>query len=50
MMSATWTANIASEDRHLYALMGGRGAKIVDGRSSDEMIAAAKTYIDGLLG
>ena len=49
-MSATWTANIASEDRHLYALMGGRGAKIIDGRSRDEMIAAAKIYIDELLG
>jgi hypothetical protein len=49
LTSATWTANVASNDAHLYALMGGRGAKIINGRTRDYMISAAKKYIDDLL-
>ncbi|HJW42618.1 MAG TPA: hypothetical protein VJ476_15490 [Rhizomicrobium sp.] len=48
--SAAWTANVASEEPDLYALMGGRGAKVIDGQTRGDMIAASKKYVDGLLG
>jgi hypothetical protein len=47
--TAAWTANVGSEDRRLNAMMGIHGAKIIDGRTRDEMIANAKEYIDSLL-
>lgn len=50
LTSAKWTANVASEDPHLYALMGQHGAKVIDGQTRDAMIAAAKRYIDELRG
>jgi hypothetical protein len=50
LTTAWWTANVASEDRHLYALMGHPGAEIINGGTRDEMIVAAKRYIDSLLG
>ena len=46
--SAKWTANVASNDPHLYAKMGISGVKVIDGQTRDEMIANAKAYIDGL--
>ena len=49
LTSAAWTANVVSNDAHLYALMGGRGAKVIDGRTRDHMISEAKKYIDDLL-
>ncbi len=48
--AAYWTANVSSEDRRLYALMGHPGAEVIKGSTRDEMIRAAKTYIDNLLG
>lgn len=48
--SAKSTANVASEDHHLYALMGRHGAEVIDGGTRDEMIVEAKKYIDELLG
>jgi hypothetical protein len=50
LTTAQWTANVASEHRHLYALMGHPGAEIIGGGTRDEMIVAAKKYIDSLLG
>jgi hypothetical protein len=34
----------------LIALMKQNGSKVIDGRDHDDTIAAAKKYIDGLLG
>jgi hypothetical protein len=48
--SAKWTANVASEDRHLYELMGRHGAEVVDSSNRNEMLGNAKRYIDKLLG
>jgi len=48
--SAKWTANVASEDCHLYDLMGRHGAEVVDGNNRDEMLVNAKRYIDKLFG
>ncbi len=48
--SAKWTANVASDSPHLFALIGGNGSKVIDGRTRDHMIANAKRYIDSLLG
>jgi hypothetical protein len=45
-----WTANVASESLSLMHLMKQNGSKIIEGRDSDDMIAAAKKYIDTLLG
>lgn len=50
LTAASWTANIGTDDRHLYALMGISGVKIVDGKTRDEMIDRAIAYIDELLG
>lgn len=49
MMGSRWTANVATNSPNLFTLMGRNGAKVIDGRNRDEMIAAAKKYIDGLL-
>lgn len=49
-MTGRWTANVASESLHLIALMKQNGSKVIDGRDHDDTIAAAKKYIDGLLG
>jgi hypothetical protein len=48
--SAKWTANVASEDRRLYDLMGRKGAEIIDGNTRDEMLIKARQYVDKLLG
>lgn len=48
MTSAKWTANVASESPHLYALMGRNGAQVIDALTRTEMLINAKTYIDGL--
>ncbi len=50
LTSANWTANVASEDRHLNGLMRRHGAKVIEGRTREEMIVNAKKYIDNLLG
>jgi hypothetical protein len=47
--SAKWTANVATDSLRLFALLGRNGAKVIDGRTRDEMITEAKKYIDGLL-
>jgi hypothetical protein len=49
-MMGRWTANVASDLPNLLALMRQNGSKVIDGRDRDDMIAAAKKYIDGLLG
>lgn len=49
-MGDAWRANVATDLPHLLALMGGGGAKVIDGHDRNEMIAKAKRYIDGLLG
>jgi hypothetical protein len=48
--SAKGTANVASEDPRLHALMGRHGASVIDGRTRDDMIARAKASIDSMLG
>lgn len=48
-MMGRWTANVATDSRNLFALMGQNGAKVIDGRDRDDMLAAAKKYIDRLL-
>ncbi len=50
LTSASWTANVTTNDRHLYALMGQSGSKVIDGRTREAMHAGARQYIDGLLG
>jgi hypothetical protein len=45
---AKWTANVGSEDRHLFILMG--KVVVIDGGTRGEMIAEAKKYIDKLFG
>jgi hypothetical protein len=40
--SAKWTANVATDSPRLFAMMGRNGAKVIDGRTGDEMIAEAK--------
>ena len=45
-----WTANVASESPHLLSLMRQNGAKVIEGRTRDEMLGKTKQYIDGLLG
>jgi hypothetical protein len=47
--ASNWTASVASEDRRLNDLMRRHGAEVIEGRTSDEMIINAKTYIDNLL-
>jgi len=49
-MMGQWTANVASDQPNLLALMKQNGSKVIEGRDRDDMIAAAKKYIDGLLG
>jgi hypothetical protein len=49
-MMGRWTANVASDLPNLLALMRQSGSKVIEGRDHDDMIAAAKKYIDGLLG
>lgn len=46
---AGWTANVASGDPGLYALLHCRGAEVKVGRTCEEMLAEAKKYIDALL-
>jgi hypothetical protein len=48
LTTAYWTANVASEHRHLYVLMKHPGAEIINGRTRDEMLDAARKYIDRL--
>lgn len=45
-----WTANVASESLSLMHLMKQNGSKVIEGRDRNDMIAAAKKYIDGLVG
>ena len=47
LMSARCTAFVKSRDRDIGALMGYR-AKIIDGQTKEEMLAKARTFIDGL--
>jgi hypothetical protein len=49
MMGNGWTANVASDSPQLLSLMGPNGAKVIEARTRDEMIANAKQYIDRLL-
>ncbi len=49
LTSARWTANVASNSPQLCSLIGGGGAKVVDGRTHQEMLSNAKRYIDHLL-
>lgn len=49
-MMGRWTANVASDQPNLLALMKQNGSKVIEGRDRDDVIAAAKKYIDGLLG
>jgi hypothetical protein len=49
LTTAAWTANVASEHRHLYSLMGHPASEIIDGHTRDEMLVKAKKYIDNLL-
>lgn len=49
-MMGRWTANVASDQPNLLALMKQNGSKIIEGRNRGDMIAAARKYIDGLLG
>jgi|HubBroStandDraft_6_1064221.scaffolds.fasta_scaffold492582_1 hypothetical protein len=48
MFPDAWRANVASESLSLLALMKQSGSKVIEGRDRDDMIAAAKKYIDGL--
>jgi hypothetical protein len=48
-MMGRWTANVATDSPSLFALMGRNGAQVIDGRDREDMITAAKKYIDGLL-
>lgn len=48
-MMGQWTANVASDSPNLLALMKQNGSKVIPGRDRDDMIAASKKYIDGLL-
>jgi hypothetical protein len=48
--SAYWTADVASEEARLNALMRRHGAEVINGSTRDEMIANARKYIDALLG
>ena len=43
---ANWTANVGSEEPHLYALMGRHGAEIIKGQNREEMILNARRYVD----
>lgn len=45
-----WTANVASESLSLMRLMKQNGSKVIEGCDRNDIIAAAKKYIDGLLG
>jgi hypothetical protein len=49
LTGAKWTANVASDSPQLYALIGGGGAKVIDGRTREDMLANARTYVDSLL-
>jgi hypothetical protein len=44
-----WRANVATNQPNLLRFMG-NGSKAIEGRDRDDMIAAAKKYIDSLLG
>lgn len=46
---AGWTANIASEDRALFARMKMFGAKVIVAQNRDDMLQRARAYTDGLL-
>jgi hypothetical protein len=48
LTGAKWTANVASNSPQLYALMGSGGATVIDGRTREEMLTNAKSYIDRL--
>jgi hypothetical protein len=50
LTSAYWTANVASEDADLNALMRRHGAEVINGSTRDDMLAKARRYIDGLVG
>lgn len=45
-----WQANVASESLSLMHLTKQNGSKVIEGRDRNDMIAAAKKYIDSLLG
>jgi len=47
--SAAWTANVASDDPSLNALMRIHGSMVIDGPTREEMIARSKAFIDSLL-
>ena len=49
LTSAYWTANVASDDANLNALMGHGGAEVINGRTRDDMLDKARSYIDGLV-
>jgi hypothetical protein len=49
MYADAWRANVATNEPHLLRFMSG-GSKVIEGRNRDDMIAAAKKYIDGLPG
>jgi len=50
LTSAYWTANVASEDVDLNALMRRHEAEVINGSTRDDMLAKARRYIDGLVG
>jgi hypothetical protein len=50
LTGAKWTASIATESANLLNLMGGNGAKVIDGLNANNMLAKARDCIDGLLG
>ena len=49
-MMGRWTANVASDLPNLLTLIRQNGSTVIDGRDRDDMIAAAKKYIDCPLG
>ncbi len=49
MTAAGWSANVASDSRRLFALMGRPSAKVIRGRTREEMLAEAKAYIGDLI-
>lgn len=49
LTGAAWTANIASEDRRLFQVLGSSGSKVVQMPTFDEMLASARASIDILL-
>jgi hypothetical protein len=43
------TANVVTDSVRLLNLMGGNGCIVIDGRSRDQMLGVAPSYIDTLL-